>query len=106
MRAPAVVLPRGLRLVGRAAAARASPRRLGAIAAVAGRLLEQARAQDGTLAGAWSANLYLGRTFAYSKQFEDQVSKLTAADVAAALRKHLDPAKVTVVKAGDFKKGK
>ena len=63
----------------------------------------QTRAQDGALAGAWAYNLYLGRTFAFSKAFEDRLSALTVADVNAALRKHLDPSKVTVVKAGDFK---
>ena len=66
----------------------------------------QNRAQDGTLAGAWTSNLYLGRTFAFSKQFEDKVLALKAADIVAALRKHLNPAKVSVVKAGDFAKAK
>jgi zinc protease len=66
----------------------------------------QNRAQDGTIAAAWTTNLYLGRTFAYSKQFEDKVMKLTAGDIVAALRKHLDPVKISVVKAGDFTKGK
>ena len=66
----------------------------------------QNRAQDGTLAGAWTGNLYLGRTFAFSKQFEDKVMALTPAQVVAAMRKHLDPAKMTVVKAGDFSKVK
>jgi zinc protease len=66
----------------------------------------QNRAQDATLAAAWAANLYVGRTFAFSKQYEDKVMKLTAADIVAALRKHLDPAKISVVKAGDFAKGK
>jgi len=64
----------------------------------------QTRAQDGALAAGWGSNLYLGRTFAYSKQFEDKIMALTSADIVAALRKHIDPAKVTVVKAGDFKK--
>ena len=63
----------------------------------------QNRAQDGTLAAAWASNLYLGRTFAYSKQFEDKIVALTADQVNAALRKYIDPAKVTIVKAGDFK---
>ncbi len=63
----------------------------------------QTRAQDGALAGGWTYNLHLGRTFAFSKAFEDRVSALTVADVNAALRKHLDPAMLTVVKAGDFK---
>ena len=63
----------------------------------------QTRAQDGALAGGWVYNLHLGRTFAFSKAFEERLAGLTVADVNAALRKHLDPAKVTVVKAGDFK---
>jgi len=63
----------------------------------------QTRAQDGALAGAWSGNLYLGRTFEWSKEFEQKVTKLTPAQVSAALRKYIDPAKLTIVKAGDFK---
>jgi zinc protease len=66
----------------------------------------QNRAQDGTLASAWAANLYLGRTFAYSLAFEKKVTALTTADVNAALRKYLDPVKLTIVKAGDFSKVK
>jgi zinc protease len=64
----------------------------------------QNRSQDRALAGAWAANLFLGRTFQFSKDFEDKVKALTVDDVNAALRKHIDPAKVTVVKAGDFSK--
>jgi zinc protease len=64
----------------------------------------QNRAQDGTLAAAWAGNIYLGRTFAFSKAFEDKVMALKAADVSAALRRYIDPAKVTVVKGGDFDK--
>jgi len=66
----------------------------------------QTRAQDAALAGAWIGNLYLGRTFDWSKEFERKVTALTPAQVSAALRKYVDPAKLTVVKAGDFKKGK
>jgi zinc protease len=64
----------------------------------------QSRAQDGSLAGGWAANLDLGRTFAWSKQFEDKIAALTADDVSAAFRKHIDPNKITIVKAGDFAK--
>ena len=66
----------------------------------------QNRAQDGTLAGAWASNLYLGRTFQYSKDFEAKVVALTPEQVNAALRKYIDPSKVTVVKAGDFARKK
>ncbi len=64
----------------------------------------QTRAQDGALANGWVNYMYLGRTFAFSKRFEDNIMKLKVADVNAALRKHVDPAKITVVKAGDFTK--
>ena len=64
----------------------------------------QNRAQDGGLAAAWTANLHLGRTFAYSKQFEEKILALKLPEVVAALRKYVDPAKLTVVKAGDFSK--
>jgi zinc protease len=64
----------------------------------------QTRAQDGSLAAIWVGNLYLGRTFAWSKQFEDRIMALKPAEIVAALRRHIDLAKVTVVRAGDFKK--
>jgi zinc protease len=64
-----------------------------------------ARSDDGTLAGGWAAFLDAGRTFAYSKQIEDRVRALTPGDVSAAVRKYIDPAKMTVVIAGDAKKG-
>ncbi|MEO5692134.1 MAG: pitrilysin family protein [Usitatibacter sp.] len=64
----------------------------------------QTRAQDGALANGWANYMYLNRTFAFSKQFEDNVRALKVADVNAALRKYIDPAKITVVKAGDFTK--
>ena len=65
----------------------------------------QTRSQDGALAGGWVANLHLGRDFTFSKQLEARIMALKVADVNAAIRKHLDPAKVSIVKAGDFKTG-
>jgi zinc protease len=64
----------------------------------------QNRAQDGTLAGAWSSNLHLGRTFQWSKAFEAKITALTAAQVNAAFRKYVDPKKLSIVTAGDFNK--
>jgi zinc protease len=64
----------------------------------------QTRAQDGPLAGGWTFYMHHGRTYAFSKAFEDRMAALTVADVNAALRKHLDPARITIVKAGDFTK--
>jgi zinc protease len=72
-------------------------------------LLQQrvlARSSDGTLAAAWAGYLDLGRTFtSYSLAFDERIRSLTAAEVNAALRRHLDPAKMTVVIAGDAAKG-
>ena len=64
----------------------------------------QTRAQDGNLASGWTTYLYLGRTYAWSKEFEAKISALTAAQVNAAFRKAIDPAKLTVVTAGDAAK--
>lgn len=58
----------------------------------------------GGLAGQLVNNSHLGRTFAWSKQFEDRVAALRVDEVNAAFRKHIVPAKVSVVKAGDFAK--
>ncbi|MFC3107459.1 M16 family metallopeptidase [Undibacterium arcticum] len=66
----------------------------------------QTRAQDGSLASAWVSNLYLDRTFAWSKALEDKIAALNVERVNAALRKALDPARMTVVIAGDEAKMK
>jgi zinc protease len=72
-----------------------------------GTLQERAtnRAQDNVVAGAWTANMDLGRTFAFSKQFEDRLRAVTADQVNAAFRKYIDPGRMTFVIAGDAKKG-
>jgi zinc protease len=63
------------------------------------------RSQDGIVAGAWVNNLDLGRTFEFSKQFEDRLKALTPGEVNAAFRKYIDPDRMTFVIAGDAKKG-
>ncbi len=72
-----------------------------------GTLQERAtnRSQDSVLAGAWASNMDLGRTFAFSKQFEDRMQSATLEQVNAAFRKYIDPARITFVIAGDAKKG-
>jgi zinc protease len=62
----------------------------------------QARAQDGTLANAHGNNAYLGRTFQFSAETEAKISALKVEDLSAALKKHIDPAKLSIIKAGDF----
>jgi zinc protease len=63
------------------------------------------RSQDGVLASAWTNYLDLGRTFEFSQQLDDRIRALTPADLHAAVRKYIDPAQLTVVIAGDAKKG-
>jgi zinc protease len=63
-----------------------------------------ARANDLTLAGQLASGLYLGRTMTFDSDVEKKITDLTAAEVNAVLRRTLDPAKMTVVMAGDFAK--
>lgn len=63
------------------------------------------RSDDAAVAGAWVGLLDAGRTFAFSKQLEDRLRALTPADVNAAVRRHIDPAKISAAIAGDAKKG-
>ena len=60
------------------------------------------RTQDDALAGRLASNLYLGRRFAWDADFEARVAALTPQQIQAALQRHLDPLKLSVVKAGDF----
>jgi zinc protease len=62
-----------------------------------------ARSQDRGIAGRLANYLYLGRTFAWDIDFEKRIAALTPAQVNEALRRHIDPKKLSVLKAGDFK---
>jgi zinc protease len=63
----------------------------------------QNRVQDGRLVGRLLSHLDTGRTFlTWDKPFEQRMLALTPEQVRTALRKYLDPAKLTIVKAGDF----
>jgi len=64
------------------------------------------RAQDAELAGKLSSYLFLNRTLAWDDAFEKKVSALTPDEIVAAMRRHIDPAKITIIKAGDFAKVK
>jgi zinc protease len=60
------------------------------------------RSSDVALAGILANNTYLGRTMAFQGEQEKKIQALTPAQVGAALRRHLDPAKLIIVCAGDF----
>jgi zinc protease len=62
------------------------------------------RAQDGELAGALSSALFDGRTLEFDAGVEAAIDGLSAETITMAMRNHLDPSTMTVVKAGDFAK--
>lgn len=63
----------------------------------------QARARDAELVTRLSQQSFQGRTMAFDQSLEDRVAKLTADEVNATIRKWVNPAKFSAVKAGDFK---
>jgi zinc protease len=63
-----------------------------------------ARTQDRALAGRLSSYLFMKRTFAWDVELESRIAALTPAQLNAAVKRHLDPAKLSIVAAGDFKK--
>jgi len=63
-----------------------------------------ARSQDRALVSRLGHYLFVKRTFAWDVEFEKKIAALTPAQVNAALRRHIDPARLAVVVAGDLKK--
>lgn len=61
-----------------------------------------ARASDPALARTLASYLRLGRTLSWDVALEEAVRALTLEQVDAALRRHLDPTRFNVVKAGDL----
>jgi len=62
-----------------------------------------ARAQDAVLASRALADLYLGRSFAFSQQVDDRLAAVTLAQLNAAWRRYIDPARMAVAWGGDFR---
>ena len=62
-----------------------------------------ARAQDGPLAARLANYLHIGRSFAWDVAFERRIGALGAEEVRAALARHIDPARLSLLKAGDFR---
>jgi zinc protease len=62
------------------------------------------RSQDQGLAGLLMSNERWGRTLQFDENLEAKVQALTPQQIGDALRRHLDLANLTYVKAGDFKK--
>ncbi len=62
------------------------------------------RSQDGSLAGTMTRRLFQDRTLAWDEEFEQKIDALTGDQILNALRRYLDPAKLVIIKAGDFAK--
>jgi zinc protease len=62
------------------------------------------RTSDEAIAAQIISNLDIGRTFAHDAKQERAILALTPAKVTDAFRKHIDPKKLVILRAGDFKK--
>ncbi len=64
---------------------------------------QSARAEDGSLVHVLVQNARLGRTMAWEDDLDAKLKALTPEQVADAVKKFIDPKKLVLVKAGDFK---
>jgi len=62
------------------------------------------RAQDNELANRLNNYLFIGRTLQFDAELDAKLQALTPEQIIAAMRRHIDPAKITIIKAGDFAK--
>jgi zinc protease len=60
------------------------------------------RSQDQELASRLVSNLSVHRTFAWDADFDTRIAALTPHQIVEAFRRHLDPSRMTIIKAGDF----
>ena len=61
------------------------------------------RSSDISLAGKLASDLYYGRTYEWDAALEEKIKAVTPAAAQAAFVRHIDPAKLSLVKAGDFR---
>jgi zinc protease len=62
------------------------------------------RSSDGALSWLLLDQLRSGRTSEFLAEFEKRIGGMTAEQVNEAFRKHVDPKRLVIVTAGDFKK--
>lgn len=61
------------------------------------------RTADGMIAGQLINNLEMQRTFAYVAEQEAKIKALSPKQIQAAFKKHIDPSRLVIMRAGDFK---
>jgi zinc protease len=64
---------------------------------------ENLRAMDEVLVRNFIEQMDLGRTMAFEQQIDDRLNQLTLQEIGTALKKYVDPKKLSVLKVGDFK---
>jgi zinc protease len=62
------------------------------------------RAQDNELVSRLNTYLFVGRTLQFDADLDAKLKALTPEQIITAMRKYIDPTKITIIKAGDFKK--
>jgi zinc protease len=62
------------------------------------------RSQDGELARRLRNHAHYGRTMEFEAALEKKVAALSPDQIHAAVRKHLDPSRMSIIKAGDFQR--
>ena len=63
---------------------------------------QSARANDGQVAAMLANSLFLNRPLSFTAEQEAAIEALTADEIVAAMRRHIDPAKLTIIRGGDF----
>jgi zinc protease len=64
---------------------------------------QQSRSRDAELVGRLSQQNFQNRTMAFDQTLEDRVAALTVDQVNTTIKRYVNPAKVSIIKAGDFK---
>jgi zinc protease len=64
------------------------------------------RSQDGGLAGSLNNYLSLDRTMMWDEELEKKVAALTPEQITKAMNRFIKVDKISIIKAGDFKKAK
>ena len=63
---------------------------------------QNARASDGTVAGQLNGQLFTNRTYEFTSNQEAAIRALTGEQILNAMRRHIDPTKISIIRAGDF----
>ncbi|WP_419950187.1 M16 family metallopeptidase [Candidatus Palauibacter sp.] len=63
---------------------------------------QNSRANDAVIGLMLANAMFVGRPLAFEAEQEAAIEALTAGDVVAAMRRYIDPAKLTIIRGGDF----